>query len=332
MLTRPSKDDWVRGGLYALSVGTPLLLTPWIPSKISVFIALGAMFTLRLDPRSHFKAQAMAMIGGMFLIISAGMLGKLVIDHRDVGIMALVIISFFAGQPQQKLKYFSLLGKLVAAAFVLEEVGGSATLTSALAYFSGAILAVLLTLIQSHFFPTPVTSWSISNEWYELRAGHINGPLYGFTLPLTVLASILTAHWFNAQHASWVGLTVIFVMNIDEVRAWKVIWMRIGGTLMGVICAYIVVVFVPSEIFPFIMMLAALFMPTLLRQNYALHNWLMTIFALLLADLAIHPKGGDELLIQWRFIDTLIGCAWVAVSLILLHFGIRCWQKQDHKS
>ena len=192
-------------------------------------------------------------------------------------------------------------------------------------------MALLLTLIQSFLFPTPATSWSLSNEWIELRTGHINGPLFGFTLPLTVFAAILTAHWFNAQHASWVGLTVLFVMNIDEAKTWTKIWMRIRGTLMGVISAYIVVLFCPSSIFPFIIMLAGLFLPTLLRQNYALHNWLTTIVALLMVDLIMQPNGGDRSLIQWRFLDTLIGCAWVGISSILLHLGMRWWLNQEHK-
>ncbi|MEC4724610.1 FUSC family protein [Shewanella sp. D64] len=325
MLTTPSKDDWIRGGLYAIAMGTPLLLAPWLPSTISVFVTLGAMFTLRLDPRSHSKHQVMAMMGGMLLVISAGMFGKLLVGHRDLTIMALVLISFLAGQPQPEQKYFALLGKFVAAAFVLEEVGGPATLTTAMAYLSGAAFALLLTLIQGRFFPTQATGWSLSTEWHDLRTGHINGPLYGLALPLTVLASILTAHWLNAQHESWVGLTVLFVMNVDAANAWKKIGMRIIGTLMGVICAYLVVIFFPNWTFPFIIMLTALFMPTLLRQNYILHNWLTTIFALLVVDLAMQQNGGDESLIQWRFIDTLIGCAWVAVSLILLRLGRRWW-------
>lgn len=325
MLTTPSKDDWIRGGVYAIAMGSPLLASPWIPNNISIFITLGAMFTLRLDPRSHSKHQAMAMMGGMLLIISAGIFGKLLSGYRDLTILALVIISFLAGQPQPKQKYFALLGKFVAAAFVLEEVGGPATLITALAYLIGAAFALLLTLIQSHLLPTQVTGWSIFDEWHELRTGHINGPLFGLTLPFTVLAAILTAQWFNAQHESWVGLTVLFVMNIDAANAWNKIWMRTAGTLMGVICAYIAVVFFPSGIFPFVIILIALFMPTLLRQNYILFSWLMTLFILLAVDLAMLQEGGDKFLIQWRFIDTLIGCAWVAVSLTLLRLGKRWW-------
>jgi len=329
VLTTPSKDEWFRGGLYAIAMGIPLFLEPWIPRSISAFITLGAMFTLRLDPRSHSRHQVIAMMGGMLLIISAGMLGKLLVGHRDLTVMALVIISFFAGQPQPEQKYFTLLGKFVAAAFVLEEVGGPATLTTALAYLSGAVFALLLSLIQGRYFPTQATGWSLSCELHKLRTGHINGPLYGLTLPLTVLAAMLTAREFNAQHESWVGLTVLFVMNVDAASVWKKIWMRIAGTLMGVICAYIAVVYFPSWTFPFIIILAAVFMPTLLRQNYMLHNGLMTVFALLIVDIAMRQKGGDEFLIQWRFIDTLIGCAWVAVSLTLLHFGRRWWPNKS---
>ncbi|ABZ76554.1 hypothetical protein Shal_1990 [Shewanella halifaxensis HAW-EB4] len=328
MFTTPTKDDWTRGCLYAIAMGTPLLLDQWIARDISAFIALGAMFTLRLDPRCQPKHQIMAMMGGMLLMISAGILGKLLVGYRELAVAALLIFSFIAGQPKPELSYFSLLGKFVAAALVLEEVGFPATLTTVLAYLSGALLALFLTLMQSRFFPTQATSWSPSNEWRELLSGHFNGPLYGFTLPLTILAAMLTADWLNAQHASWVGLTVLFVMHVDAANAWGKIGMRIAGTLLGVICAYIAVSYLPSWSFPYLIMLAALLMPTCLRQNYLLFSWLITMVILLVVDLAMLQQGGDEFLIQWRFIDTLIGCAWVAVSLTLLRLGRKWWPNQ----
>nr|WP_276560952.1 FUSC family protein [Vibrio scophthalmi] len=151
------------------------------------------------------------------------------------------------------------------------------------------------------------------------------------TLPITVLVSILSAQWLNAQHVSWVGLTVLFVMNVDTVTAWRKIWMRTVGTLLGVISAYIVVVFFPSVLLSFIIVLSTLFMPMFLRQNYMIFSWLMSMFVLLVVDLAMLQSGGDEFLIQWRFIDTLIGCGWVMVSLSLLHLGRKWWPNQPSK-
>ncbi|EGU31734.1 hypothetical protein VIBRN418_18098 [Vibrio sp. N418] len=331
MLTKPSKDDWIRGVLYATAVGLPLLLQPWIESQIVVFITLGALFTLRLDPRSHVKHQAIAMIGGVALVILAGAVGTLLVGHFELAIIVLVVISYLAGQPTIEQKYFSLLGKFVAAAFVLEAVGSPVTLMTGVAFFCGGVLALILTILQARYFATQVNGWSLVDEWQQLRSGKINGPLYGMTLPITVLVSILSAQWLNAQHVSWVGLTVLFVMNVDTVTAWRKIWMRTVGTLLGVISAYIVVVFFPSALLSLTIVLSALFMPMFLRQNYMIFSWLMSMFVLLVVDLAMLQSGGDEFLIQWRFIDTLIGCGWVMVSLSLLHLGRKWWPNQPSK-
>ncbi len=250
MLTVPNKDDWIRGTVYALAMGTPFLLQQWLSLQISAFIALGAMFTLRLDPRSNPKYQLVAMVGGMILIILSAMLGTLLVKHHNLAITALLIISFIAGQPTPEQSYFSLLGKFVAAALMLEEMGFSATFNTALAYLFGAMLAFMLTLMQTRFLPTQAKSWSPANEWRELRSGHLNGPLYGLTLPITILAAMLTADWLNVQHASWVGITVLFVMHVDVANAWKKVWMRVTGTLLGVICAYIGVVYLPGWSLP----------------------------------------------------------------------------------
>lgn len=325
MFVMPNNDDWIRGCLYTIAMGTPFLLQPWLSAQTSAFIALGAMFTLRLDPRCKPKQQAMAMMGGMLLMILSAMLGKLLLGHRELAITALLILSYIAGQPKPEQSYFSLLSKFVAAALMLDEMGFSATLNTALAYFVGATLAFLLTVIQTRFLPTQAKSWSPWNEWRELRTGHLNGPLYGFTLPITILAAMLTADWLNVQHASWVGLTVLFVMHIDEQNAWEKVKMRITGTLLGVICAYGTIVYLPIWSLPLVVMLAALFIPTCLRQNYMLFSGLITLIILLIVDLAMQQQGGDIFLIRWRFIDTLIGCAWVAVSLLLLHIGKKWW-------
>lgn len=101
VLTIPTKDDWIRGCLYAIAMGTPLLLEQWITRDVAAFIALGAMFTLRLDPRCQPLHQIMAMLGGMLLMISAGILGSLLLGHRELAIAALLFFSFIAGQPTE---------------------------------------------------------------------------------------------------------------------------------------------------------------------------------------------------------------------------------------
>ena len=324
MLTMPTKDDWIRGSLYAVSMGIPLLIGLGIGREISAFVALGALFSLRLDPRSESKTyRTIAMVGGMMLVIISGMLGSLLAGHTELSILALVIISFLAGQPKSDQIYFSLLVKFMAAALLLEEMGVSATIYTALAYFVGVILALALSLVQTRFFPSQAVIWSPDLEWQRLREGEINGPLYGFTLTVTILIATLTAHYLHAEHGVWVGLTVLFVMHIDGASALKKVWKRVAGTMLGVSLAYVAVVFMPTWSFPLLVMLAALFMPSGLRQNYLVFSLLITLVILLVFDLAVLQQGGDRDLILWRLYDTLIGCTWVAVSVSLLYLWKR---------
>ena len=319
MLTIPTKDDWNRGSLYAISMGIPLLIGLELGREVSAFVALGALFSLRLDPRSESKTyRTIAMVGGMILVILSGMFGSLLVGHIELAILAMVIISFLAGQPKPDQTYFTLLGKFVAAALLLEEMGIPATIYTALAYFIGALLGAVLSIAQTRFFPSKAQVWSPELEWRRLCEGEINGPLYGFTLAITILIATLTAHYLHAEHGVWVGLTVLFVMHIDGASALKKVWKRIAGTMLGVSLAYVAVVFMPTWSFPLLVMLTALFLPSALRQNYLVFSLLITLVILLVFDLAVLKQGGDRTLILWRLFDTLIGCAWVAISVSLL--------------
>lgn len=330
MLTTLTKDDWIRGSLYALAMGMPLLLGQLLAKEVLAFVALGAMFTLRIDPRTNPKHQTIAMVGGMSLMILSGVLGSLLVGHRELAILILIIISFLAGQPGPHQSYLSLLGKLVIAALLLGEIGFPATLDTALAYFSGALLALLLSLMQARLFPSAADIWSPAAEWRELRSGEFNGALFGIALPLTILAAILSANWLHVQHEVWVGLTVLFVMHVDDTSAWKKVWQRVLGTLLGVVGTYVALTYLPVWSFPWLVMLAALFIPSNLRQSYLIFSCLITMVILLVIDLAMQSKGGDKFLIQWRLIDTTIGCAWVMVSLIVMKLGKKFWSPPSH--
>ncbi|WP_240778859.1 FUSC family protein [Shewanella sp. SNU WT4] len=328
MLTRPNYDEWIRGGVFALAMGLPLLLGHQLKMEQFAFVALGAMFALRLDPRRRPQRQALAIVGGMSLMILAGMLGVLLVGHKELAMAALVIIGFLAGQPTAEQAYLSLLGKFTAAALLLAEMGLPATLTTAMAYLAGAFLALGLTLLQQWLLPSDATEWSPSDEWHHILAGDTNGPLFGFTLPITILLAMLSAQWLHAEHAAWVGLTVLFVMHVNDASTWIKVRQRILGTLLGVGITYLIIIGLPSNALVALVMLLAIIMPTCLRQSYAAFSCVITIIVLVIVDLAMLNQGGDEYLIRWRLFDTLIGCAWVALSLILLRLGKAWWPKK----
>ncbi|MCF1428561.1 MAG: FUSC family protein [Shewanella sp.] len=326
MLESPTRFEWIRGIGFAVAMGLPLLLSYFVDKPQTLaFVALGAMFALRLDPRHGTGQQVIAIVGGMSLMIASGTLGVLLVGHRELAIAALVLIAYLAGQPKPEQAYLSLLGKFTAAAMLLAEMGLPATANTALAYFSGSMLALCISLVMARFTCSDPQSWSPAQELRQLMAGDINGPLFGLTLPLTILAATLTGLLLHAQHPAWVGLTVLFVMHVNDASTWKRLRQRIVGTLLGVVIAYLMVLWIPFTFYPPIIITLALFIPTTVRQSYLWFSQLISVLVLLVIDIAMVHKGGDLQLIRWRFFDTLIGCLWVAIALLLLRFGKRWW-------
>lgn len=331
MIELPSHSEWLRGGAYALAMGLPLSLSYFVNAPdILAYMAMGAMFSLRLDPHRSPKRQAAAILGGMLLMIASAGLGVLLVGHRDLSIAALVLIAYLAGQPKSDQAYLSLLTKFIAAAMLLAEMGLPTNAGVALAYFVGAIWAFMLSLLGDWLQPDDNSGWSPADELHRLMAGDINGPLFGLTLPITILAATLTADMLHAQHAAWVGLTVLFVMHVNDANTWTRLRQRMIGTLLGVGLAYVAVLWLPRPLFPPLITILALLIPTLLRQSYQWFSLLITLVVLLVIDIAMTHQGGDLTLLRWRFFDTLIGCMWVAIALVLLRFGKKHWPQNMH--
>ncbi|MCL1036208.1 FUSC family protein [Shewanella submarina] len=329
MLESPTRFEWIRGSGYAIAMGLPLLLSYIIDAPQTLaFVALGAMFALRLDPRHGTSQQVFAIVGGMCLMIASGALGVLLVGHRELAIAALVLIAFLAGQPRPEQAYLSLLGKFTAAAMLLAEMGLPATLNTALAYLVGALLALLISFIVAALAKDDPQGWSPATELKQLMAGDINGPLFGLTLPLTILAATLSGLALHAQHAAWVGLTVLFVMHVNDANTWQRLRQRIIGTLLGVLIAYMLVMWLPRDFYPPIILVLALFIPAVMRQSYQWFSLLISVLVLLVIDIAMVHQGGDLQLIRWRFFDTLIGCLWVATALVILRFAKHWWPEK----
>lgn len=332
MFNNATYNDWLRGSAFACAMGIPLGLNYLIDAPdILAFMALGGMFGLRLDPHRRPSNQAFAIIGGMALIIISGTLGTFLVGHKELSIAALVLMAYLAGQPKSNQAYLSLLTKLIAAALLIAEMGLPANLSVAIAYLSGAILAFILSVVEDLLEPNCALYWEPFDELKQLMSGDINGPLFGFTLPLTILAASISAQWINARHAGWVGLTVLFVMHVNDASTWIRLRQRIIGTLLGVLIAYALVRWLPIILFPLLITLLALFIPLFLRQSYQWFSTLITVIILLVINIALLHHGGDLELIRWRFFDTLLGCFWVATALILLRLGKHYWPKKSLK-
>ncbi|MBV7315227.1 FUSC family protein [Shewanella sp. NIFS-20-20] len=284
----------------------------------AAFMSLGALLALLLDPRSQALKQIAAIVMGVLAVILAAALGLTLVGHSQLAIAALMLFGFLAGQPKPEHAYWGLLGKYLATALLLAQLGFPASMAVGVAYFYGALLALLLILIQGWLYQTHEIAHSPNDEFFQIIKGDTNGPLYGLTLPLTILAATISADWLHVTQPGWVGLTILFVMHINDRLSWHHLWDRIVGTLIGIVIAYLVVRYMDQLGQTLFVALFAFWIPYSLRTSYLLFSLAITVTVMVAINFALLPNG-DLHLMSWRFVDTLIGCFWVAIALIVTH-------------
>ncbi|NDV12441.1 FUSC family protein [Crenobacter caeni] len=312
----PTRADARRAGLFVLALGVPSAGGVACGEPLlGAFVALGGLFALTIDPRARAASRTVAVLGGALLVVGCAALGLLFAGHRWAALSALLLASFLAGQPRPEHAYLSLLGKYAASALVLAELGFPATAALGVAYLAGALFALVLALAAGFEQATA----SPLREIGAVLGGDTNGPLYGMTLPLTILLGTLSAQVLHFVEPGWVALTILFVMHVDDALAWRRIRERVIGTLAGVVLAWLQLVFLPGvwPLLASIVLLSAAY-PYALRVDYLAFSAVVTALVLLLIDVARLP-GGDLGLVGWRLWATLLGCGWVAAALVLMH-------------
>ncbi|WP_241823982.1 FUSC family protein [Enterovibrio norvegicus] len=308
-----------RGLLFSLGMSLPILYGALAQDYVrAAFMTLGALLALLLDPRSQALKQMAAIVIGVLAVIVSAAFGLTLVGHSQLAIAALMIFGFLAGQPKPEHAYWGLLGKYLATALLLAQLGFPASASIGIAYFAGALLALMLILLQGWMYKTDEIAHSPNNEFFQIIKGDTNGPLYGLTLPLTILAATISADWMHVTQPGWVGLTILFVMHIDDRLSWHHLWDRILGTLLGILIAYIAVRYIDQIGLAIVVALFAFWIPYSLRKSYLLFSLVITVTVMVAINFALLPKG-DLQLMSWRFLDTLIGCFWVAIALIMTH-------------
>lgn len=207
----------VRGFIFALGMGLPIVYGYLSQHYLqAAFISLGALLALLLDPRTHPIRQAVAIIAGVIAVILAATLGLTLVGHPHLAITCLLVFGFLAGQPKPEHAYWGLLGKYFVSALLLAQLGFPASFDIGLSYFYGAVFALILILLQGLIYKTQEMGNSPNDELMQIIKGDTNGPLYGLTLPLTILAATMSADWLHVTQPGWVGLTILFVMHIND--------------------------------------------------------------------------------------------------------------------
>ncbi len=147
--------------------------------------------------------------------------------------------------------------------------------------------------------------------------------VYAACFTASVLAAVWFASEFKVEHGSWVAITVLIVLRPDRLLTVYKTLQRFFGTLVGVLCADVIVVLRPEAIVIILLLtICAFIIPWAILKNYWLTSFLVTVFVVLLLELA---SGGGRNLRNGnlRLEATFLGCCLSLIGVGLSRFADR---------
>lgn len=319
-LLQARRPDIVRGALFSLALVIPVAFGFFFQAFPLVSSgALGAMFALLIDPKRGPLLRVIAIGAGGALVVAGGALGVLVHGHHGLSLALLFLLSWLAAQPKPEHAYLGLLVKYMAVAVLLASFGFHASWDLALAFFGGIALGICLSLAGMAYEKKDEGGSQPLEEFRAVLHGDTNDRLFGLAVPVTVLASTLTARYFAFSNPAWVGLTVLFVMHTDGATELRHIRDRVLGTFLGVLASSALLYSTTSLLaITAGVAVSAFLIPLAGKTRYMAFSFAITCAVLLLIDIAMFLQGGDFDLLRWRLVDTVTACVWVLASNIVV--------------
>lgn len=319
-ITPQNRNFMARGVLYMLSMCIPITASLILNKPdVALLGALGALFALFIAPRYRPLLRTTCIGAGGLLVCMAASVGVLTQGNNNLALIPLVLFSWLAALPRPEQAYLSLVFKNMGAAALLTHFGMDTSLASAEIFMTGLALGALLSVLGIKFGSGQGVGASPFEELISFKNGAMNDRHFGMAVPLTVLICTLAARGLQFSHPAWVGLTVLFVMHSNGTTELHRIRDRALGTVMGVIATAPAIFSISTPLpLAIIIAVAALFVPYAQAGRYMLFSFVITVIVLLLIDLAMLNAGGDIALLRWRLLDTLLACAGVLVSNLIL--------------
>jgi hypothetical protein len=314
----PGPLPWPRMLRTGLSLGAAfsVLALAGKPAE-AVLAALFANLLVFIDQAGPLKERLAVVATGAVVCAAAGALGATLSGHTTT--IALVTLAFGMGAglvhswvpglemiPRQALICF------IACAFLPLVDAGTAW---ASAFGAGCALTGALVdgLIRKRFD---------SPRFVDARkSATFPGSRFGAVYGLAVFAGLLVGDALGIARSYWVAITVLVVMQRGRRASVLRAIQRLLGTVIGVILAYVIVTLVDPtterpEFVALILILPFLW-PFGLTRNYGFGIMLLSIWVLLLIDLALPPWEAANDIFRARLTDTAIGCALAVIGTIL---------------
>jgi Fusaric acid resistance protein-like len=313
--------------MFALGVGIPVVTAiARADPQAALFAGLGALIALQTDPRRTVRLRIIAICIALAAIVAAGALGAMLAHNQTMIAVAVLVIAFLAGLPKPVFPYLTLVGKVSAAAVIVMAAGFVASEAATIAFLAGGLFALVVTVLEVRWRQSNDPGMSPFDEFRAIWSGNTNPLFYAVTLAAAVALALGLGVALHAHLPGWVGLTVLFVMHPDDAMAVRLMVQRIGGTLAGVVVAWLIVFLLHSS-WPLavVVVIGAAAMPKATAAGFFWLSAVYTVVVMLLLDLALLATGGDASLLLWRLYDTILGCIAAAIVLAIVHL-VRCRQ------
>jgi Fusaric acid resistance protein-like len=297
-----------RGALFFFNIGIPVVAGVFSgnlqPTAAAAVLGMALSFAdndAALPGRLRilvFDAAAIAVSGG------AGYLSaKVPAIYWTVLICLTLAIGFAASQGREAV----VIGRHCGIAFVVAAAIPLFTATTLL-YLAAVVLLNAATRSADYlaFGRLPLLP-QVPLQKPESAGGWIR---FSLAFAATAAIGMYIGDQLGTQHGYWIVITTVLVMQPDVRSSFLRIVQRIGGTLAGVVAAWVVSAGIHSVAAncAAILVVAPL-IPHHLTRRYWLHTGLIALLVLLAYDLALFNSQGLGLLPLERIQDILIGCA-----------------------
>jgi hypothetical protein len=319
----PPPFDMARSLVFAIGVGAPVAIAVWTDMlHFGVFAGIGAFWALMTDPRRSPAVRLIALPLAALMMFGAAYLGVRLQDHPDAATVLAIALVVPIGMIPPSLRWISIVAKLVPIALLFTCLGFTPNRGVGEGFMTGALVATLVSMIESWLRKSPDPGTEPLSEVLALWRGASNDLPYALALAFAAAISIVAAMSLGTSRPVWALVTALFVMHPEGVVAVQRIRARIGGTLTGVLLAGLIVHVTHSAWMLTLLSIAlAALYPAAMTRGFFASSAVATLFVLILLDVGWLGVGGDMSLIVARFIDTLIGCGAVAISI----FALRRW-------
>jgi len=317
----PSNRPWQMPFTAALAIGLPLLIGAYFNHlDYGLVSSLGGLVFLYL-PNTPMHHRMITVMACAFALTSCYAMG--VMSHFSPALMV-PVLTFISILISMLCRFYSL-GMPGSLFFIMAAAIGAYTPLAPLQVplmvglvSMGSLLACLLAFFYS---------LNTLRKHTVKAAPALTAPTFDYVVFDSVIIgvfvgiSLLLAQSLQLEKAYWVPVSCLAVIQGASVRAiWNKQLHRIAGTTIGLLVSWGLLLLMSDKwIICLTVMLLTFIIEMLVVRHYALAAIFITPLTILLAEAASMQHSSVTLLIQARFLDTVLGCLVGLAGGVFLH-------------